>query len=96
MFTPLGLNRTHNIHAATNHLPNISQKKTSYYGAYNLTSTTSSAWNELQGNINENIIECKISEFKKIILQTYLPRHFNSNQAASALPGQDPIFDQLC
>ena len=36
-----------------------------------MTSIASTAWNDLQRNTIENLPECKISEFKKIIFQTY-------------------------
>ena len=70
MFTPLGLNHTHNTCAATNHL----QRQTTHYGTYSVTSIASSAWNDLQRNTIENL-ECKISEFKKIIFQTYFAKY---------------------
>ena len=54
MFTPLGLNHTHNTRAATNHLPdiplrqtihlpNIPQRQTIHYGTYSITSIASSS-----------------------------------------------------
>ena len=47
MFTALGINHTHNIHAATNHLLGIPQKQTTHYGTYFITSTASVTWNNL-------------------------------------------------
>ena len=70
MFTPLGLNHTH-------HLLDIPQRQTTHYGTYSIASIASSAWNDLQRNTIENLLECKISEFKKIILQTYFAKYCN-------------------
>ena len=43
MFTPLGLNHTHNTHATTNHLLDIPQRQTTHYETYSMTSIGSSA-----------------------------------------------------
>ena len=77
MFTPLGLNHTHNTRAASNQLLDIPQRQTTHYGIYSITSIASSTWNDLQRNTIENLLECKSSEFKKIIFQTYLAKYCN-------------------
>ena len=74
MFTPFSLNYTHNICPATNHLHDIPQRQTTHYKTYFMTSIASSAWNDLQRNTIENLLECKISEFKKTIFTTYLAK----------------------
>ena len=79
MFTPLDLNNTHNTRAVTNHLLDILQRQTTHYGTYSIASVASSAWNGLQRNTIENLLECKISEFKKIIFEAYLAKHFNKS-----------------
>ena len=70
MFTPLGLNHTHNTCAATNHLLDIPQRQTTHCGTYSMTFIASSTWNDFQRSTNENLLEFQISEFKKIIFQT--------------------------
>ena len=65
MFTPLVLNHTHNIRAATNHLLYIPQKQNTHYETCSMTSITSSSWNDLQRNTNEKNLEWKISKFKR-------------------------------
>ena len=79
MFTPLDLNNTHNTRAVTNHLLDIPQRQTTHYGTYSIASVASSAWNGPQRNTIENLLECKISEFKKIIFEAYLAKHFNKS-----------------
>ena len=61
-FTPLGLNHTHNICAATN--LDIPLRQTTHYGTYSMTSIASSAWTDLQRNTNKKFL-CKISEYHK-------------------------------
>ena len=78
IFTTLGLNHTQNTCAATSHLLDISQKQTTHYDTFSMTSIASSAWNDLQRNNNESLLECKISEFKKIKFLTYLSIYCNS------------------
>ena len=75
MINPLGLNHTYNTCAATNHLLDIPRGQTTHYGTYSITSIASSTWNDLQRNTVENLLECKISEFKKIIFQRYLAQY---------------------
>ena len=79
MFTPLGINHTHNTCAATNCLPDIPQKQTTHYGTYSMTSTASVTWNDLLRNTSQNSLDSKISEFKRTIFQTYLAKHSNDN-----------------
>ena len=77
MFTPLGLNHTHNTRAATNYLFDIPQRQITHYGTYSMTSIALSAWNDLQKNATENLLKCKISEFKEIIFQTHFAKYCN-------------------
>ena len=79
MFTPLGLNYTHNTCTVTNHLLDIPQRQTTYYGTYSMISIASTAWNNLQRNTIKNLLECKFSEFKKIIFQTYHAKYCNQS-----------------
>ena len=78
MFTLLGLNHTHNTRAAINHL-DIPQRQTTHYGTYSVTSIASSAWDNLQRNTIESLLECKISEFKKIIFQLHTSLNTTTN-----------------
>ena len=75
MLAPLGLNHTHNTRAATNHLLDIPQRHTAHYGTCSMTSIASSTWNDLQRNTIENLLECKIGEFKMMIFQTYVDKY---------------------
>ena len=75
MFTPLGLNHTHNTCAATNHLLDIPQRQTTHYGTYSITSIASSTWNDLQRNTfqtseNAKLMNSKISYSKHTLLST--------------------------
>ena len=79
MFTPLGINHTHNTHAATNHLFGIPQNRAIYYGTYSLTSIASVTWNDLLRNTNQNFLDCKINEFKRTIFQAFLTKYSNNN-----------------
>ena len=79
MFTSLGINHTHNTSAATNHLLDIPQKQTTHYGTYSMTCTASVTWNDILRNTSQNFVDCKITEFKRTILQTYLAKYSNKN-----------------
>ena len=79
MFTSLGINHTHNTRAATNHLLDIPQKQTTHYGTYSMTSTASVTWNDLLRNTSQNFVDCKITEFKRTIFQTYHAKYSNNN-----------------
>ena len=74
MFIPVGINHTHNTHAATNHLLEIP-----CYGTYSMTPTASVTWNVLLRNRSQNFVDCKITKFKMTIFQTYLAKHSNNN-----------------
>ena len=76
MFTSLGINHTQNTRAATNHLPDIPRK---HYGTYSMTCTASVTWNDLLRNTSQDFVACKIIEFKRTILKTYLPKYSNNN-----------------
>ena len=79
MFTPLGINHTDNSLVATNHLLYIPRKGTTYYGTYSMTSTAPVTWNDLPRNTSQKFIDCKITEFKRTIFQTYLVKYSNKN-----------------
>ena len=79
MFTSLGINHTHNTRAATNHLLDIPQKQTTHYGTYSMTSTASVTWNDLLRNTSQKFVDCKITEFKRTVFQTYLAKYSNNN-----------------
>ena len=73
MFTPLGINHTHNTRAATNHLLGIPRKQATHYGTYSMTSTASATWNVLLRNTSQHSVDCKMTVFKRTIFQTHLP-----------------------
>ena len=79
MFTSLGIKHTHNSHAATNHLLDIPRKQTTHYGTYSMTCTASVTWNDILRNASQNFVDCKITEFKRTIFQTYLAKYGNNN-----------------
>ena len=79
MFTSLGINHTHNTRAATNHLLDIPRKQTTHYGTYSMTCTASVTWNDILRNASQNFVDCKITEFKRTIFQTYLAKYGNNN-----------------
>ena len=79
MFTPLGIYHTRTTRAATNHLLDIPQKQTTHYGTYSMTSTASVTWNDLLRNTSQNFVDCKITEFKRTIFQTYHVKYSNNN-----------------
>ena len=65
--------------AATNHLLDIPWKQTSHYGTYSMTSTASVTWNDLLKNTSQKFVDCKTTEFKREIFQTYLAKYNNNN-----------------
>ena len=79
MFTSLGINHTHNTRAATNHLLDIPQKQATHYGTYSMTCTASVTWNDILRSKSQNFVDCKITEFKRTIFQTYLAKYSNNN-----------------
>ena len=79
MLTPLGINHADNSRVATNHLLHIPRKETTYYGTYSMTSTASVTWNDLPKNTSQKFVDCKITEFKRAIFQTYLVKYSNNN-----------------
>ena len=79
MFTSLGISHTHNTRVATNHLLDILRKQNTHYGTYSMTSTASVTWNNLLRNTSQNSVDCKITEFKSRIFQTYLAKYSNNN-----------------
>ena len=79
MFTSLGIKHTHNSRAATNHLLDIPRKQTTHYGTYSMTCTASVTWNDILRNASQNFVDCKITEFKRTIFQTYLAKYGNNN-----------------
>ena len=78
IFTPLGINHTHNTRVATNHLLHISQKQTTHYGTNSITSAAFATWNDLLRNANQYFLDFEISEFKKTIFQTCFSRYSNT------------------
>ena len=78
LFTSLGINHTHNTCAATNHLLDIYRKQTTHYGTYSMTRTASVTWINMLRN-KPNFVDCKITEFKRTIFQTYLAKYSNNN-----------------
>ena len=85
MFTPLSINHTYNTCTATNHLFDIPQKQTTHYGTYSITLTVSVTWNDLVWNTSQNVVDCKISEFKRTIFQTFLAKNSNNTVIAPKL-----------
>ena len=85
MFTPLSINHTFNTCTATNHLFDIPQKQTTHYGTYSITLTVSVTWNDLVWNTSQNVVDCKISEFKRTIFQTFLAKNNNNTVIAPKL-----------
>ena len=85
MFAPLSINHTYNTCTATNHLFDIPQKQTTHYGTYSITLTVSVTWNDLVWNTSQNIVDCKISEFKRTIFQTFLAKNSNNTVIAPKL-----------
>ena len=85
MFTPLSINHTYNTCTATNHLFDIPQKQTTHYGTYSITLTVSVTWNALVWNTSQNVVDCKISEFKRTIFQTFLAKNSNNTVIAPKL-----------
>ena len=79
MFTSLGINQTHNIRAATNNLLDIPRKQATHYGTYSMTCTAPVTWNDILRNTSQNFVDCKITEFKRTIFQTYLAKYSNKN-----------------
>ena len=79
MFTPLGINHTHNTRAATNHLLGIPRKQATHYGTYSMTSTASATWNVLLRNTSQHSVDCKMTVFKRTIFQTHLAKYSNNN-----------------
>ena len=79
MFTPLGINHTHKTRAATNHLLEIPWKQNTHCGTNSMTSTSSVTRNGLLRKTSQNFVDCKITEFKRTVFQTYLAKYSSNN-----------------
>ena len=83
-FTPLSINHNNKTCAATNHLVHILETNYSLWNLfYSMTFSSSVTWNMLLRNTNQNFLDCKINEFKRTIIQTYLAKYSNKNQTTA-------------
>ena len=55
MFTPLGINHTHNTRAATNHFLVGPQKQNAHHGTYSMPSNASVTYSNLIRHTNQNL-----------------------------------------
>ena len=70
MFTPLGINHTHNTRYCHKSFP--CNTRNTHHGTYSMFSTASLTYSSLIRNINQNFLDCKVGEFRRTIYQTYL------------------------